>query len=244
MNHKGLIQYFIDGFTLVNKAIVLFIPLAILALVFSLTEEANRSQENSALIVFSLVTLFAYAAYSFSLPLFFQDVQQGKKVTFGRLFTVSTKNGRRLLIPFVVLFGLFILAIVLIGVGIVALIDAGTIQKEFLENPISFENIAKPFNLFLLIMTVLFSPLIFMAIFFSIENNGFLLSFKKSAVFAFRNLGFLAVFIALSFVFNSLAYYIPQKPFYYLLLNQLLFYYISLWLTAASLLYYQARTHE
>lgn len=238
---KTLTSYFSAGFTLANRSLDLFALLALLAVVNLLPylTEAN-------ILVFfalSIITFSIYFGFAMSLPVFLTDKQKNKTLTFTTLIATTIKNVKRAILPLIVIFMLSLILFVLLAIFVFSIIlSAGgnvTTVSTFLHN-----NNTQGLRFISVLLLSLFSVFTFSSIYFSLENNGVFSSLKQSVVFSFHHFRFVLIVMVIELLTEGV-WEIVNIPFDLSVVGvarTIVREYVTLFIIASSLLYYQ--THK
>lgn len=243
---KAAYHYFIEGFSFLNKNIEIYLLLIVISLASTLLSIHSRSIFG---LIFLFIGLFLTAfhwGYLTSVPVFFVQKKNGKKLSYKYILDVSLQVTKRLIVPILILGLLFFLFI--IGFLIVEqTVTNGNVEKMKAINQ-QLQNMIRQPNYFVIFLSsLIFSFFSFFSIFFSLEKYSFINSIKKSVTFSFKNLQF----IILAFLITIVSGYVIRAVipasligttvgitwfgFFY----QGLMLYPSLVVTASALLYYQ-----
>lgn len=215
--------------------------IAIAFILYVLVPQIAKFLVLKQLVVF--IAGFLSFGFYYALPYFFSEKQQGKKFTIREYFVSILRMCKRLIAPFIML--------VLMAFGLILLIMlVAYLMQQVLRINVGFGGVLSTLTtgsvaLFLvtLFFRILLAFFMFVPIFFSIENLGFLASMKKSVRFSVKNLRFLLLIIAISMgtyvvETNSLALEYPLIKSWVL---PTIFMGINLLETAAALIFYQEK---
>lgn len=230
---QQLIGYFKKGFALTNKSWDLFAIGLVLSLLFSIPDLLGDFYGKWVLQILGFLTFLIAMGFSFSTAAFLLDKQKGKRIGLSNILSITMGNAKRLILPLLLVFILFIFGVVFMII----------IFGAFGAKP-DFSQITQGrWRLLVTVCMGLFSFTSFTSIYFSIEKNGFFKSTKKSIMFGFKNLDFiLFVYIATVTVYaihNS--FFNNNQIWYQILLRSILNQYSELVITATSLILYQNR---
>lgn len=237
---KTLTSYFSAGFALTNKSLDLFVFLALLSVgnLLPYLWESNT-------VLFFLLSIIAFSIYfgfAMSLPVFLTDKQKSKALPPKTLITTTIKNIKRVILPLIVIFilsGLFVLlAIFALVLVIISTGGTMTTAQAFLDNPQGLRFISIP-------LISLLSVFTFSSIYFSLENNGVFSSLKQSLVFSIHHFRFVFIVMVIEFITEGVwaIIQIPSGLSIIAIVQTIVREYVTLFIIASSLLYYQAHKH-
>lgn len=232
---KDVFSYFNKAFFLVNKNWSLVILYLLLSLSYSLPEFLGDSFIKDLLQFIGFLMVFIQMGYSFSLPIFLVDRQQEKSVNFKNLLLITCKNTKRLIIPLILIFIIFIIILITGYFLAVYFIYGG--DYDFMTKIQGFNL----WNLLIALIMGLFSFLTFSPVYFSLENNGLLLSIKKSITLSLRHLEFILI-LALIEILTYLVlinFLNTSQNLSHSLIYNIIYAYLGLITTSASLYLYQ-----
>lgn len=177
--------------------------------------------------------LFISLGFSFSLPVFLVEKQQGRSLSIANILSITLGNTKRLIIP-LMLMGICFIVIGILGIF---LIPGGNVN--LMQNtPNQGFGL---WNIMLMLSIGLFSFFSFANIYFSLEKKSFYSSIKKSISFSFKNLNFV-IFL---FVISASTYLLQMlflnnyQDHFQLFIRNFIYQSESLLIAAASLIFYQ-----
>lgn len=235
MQQKSIFQYFLKGFSLTNQSFDIFI----IALFFgSLIYLPDLSENLQVDLLYGLLLLILMG-FNLSLPVFLLQKQQRQKLNYGEMLQVITNSIKRLLIPAVILFVVFILLFIISAVLVGLFLQPSNSQVTNF-----FQNIGQPGAqpIFMLLIV----PLTFLAFtpfFFSLENKNLLISIRQSIQVSFKNLYFVGILMVINIIYYFLIRFLPGD-FWGQAVTTVLAGYTTLFLTASTLFYYQTRVQK
>lgn len=233
MKHNYIIQYLFKGFSLANRSLDILLIGFLLNITpiisgFLLSNTALKEVQPALSFIF----LFIGISFTLSTPIFLLQKQQQKSLNYKELVGIVVKNNKRIMLPGVLLFTLFII-LLLLSLVIIAVV----LQPNENQVAIFFQNFGKGWEPIFLIPIILLSFLEFTPFFFSLEYQGLWISIKNSITTAFKNLpyiGLVTLIMIITFFINS---FILQGQ---LLIRNLVAQYVYLVIAASSLFYYQS----
>ncbi len=234
MRQKSMINYFLNGFSLINRSLDIFLISLLLSLPTLLSIYTQNSFFVKVLQLLGFILFFISTGFMVSLPVFLIQKQQKRALDHRQIVGVTLKNTKRIILPGILLFIFFT---ILLGLSIVLVVIFLHPSKD--QVTIFFQNFGKGWQPIFLIPITLIAFLEFTSFFFSLEHNGLLSSIKKSIVAAFNNLHYTSIVILISIISYSLTGFIPIDTFWGQLARMVLGGYIALVVTASSLFYYQ-----
>jgi hypothetical protein len=166
-----------------------------------------------------------------STPVFLVSKQQGETLSYKVVFGVVVRNTRRMILPVIVYFLVF--GVLLFGSMFI--FSPSRIAALFQNMP-ELSKGWQPTVLIFISVVYLFE---FTSFFFSLENNGFFASMKKSLQVAFKNMPYIALLILFGAISYSIISILPVDASWRRLLSTVLGQYVNFVLTATSLFYYQ-----
>src|SRR3989339_96327 len=159
-------NHFKKGFLLTNKSYGLFLFGLSFSLLFGLPDFLRDSFIKGALQVIGFLTIFISFGFSFSLPLFLVDKQEGKSFNFRNILSTTFNNTKRLLFPFILILLSIIVVMVVLSILISQFVYGGS--YNFMQNSGQGFNI---WNFLNALFVGLFSFGTFTSVYFSIEKN-------------------------------------------------------------------------
>ena len=123
---------------------------------------------------------------------------------------IVLRNARRLIIPgilFMILFG--ILAVLFIVIAGFNVTKGGGDPNQIAPYIQNMTQSLMRLNPIMFIFAGIFALLVFVPIYFSLENKGFFGSIKRSIVFSFKNLEFTAIIFLIYTIFYTLSSLFP-----------------------------------
>lgn len=232
MRQKSIINYFLNGFSLTNQSLELFL-ISLSLFLPSLLRNFIPNLEK-VLSPLSFILLFINIGFMLSLPVFLEQKQQKKASDYRNIVKITFKNTKRIILPGVLLFFIFVILLILSFILLAVFLHPSRDEVTTF-----FQNIGKGWQPIFLVPIVLMYFFEFTSFFFSLEHNGLLDSMKKSIVTAFSNLGYISIIIIIGVTSYSTTSFIPIQTFWGQVIRIVLGGYIALWLTASSLFYYQ-----
>lgn len=238
MNNKSF-NYFRKGFNLVNKSWRILLFGLILTSLKNIPVILSDSFVKGTLEAMGFLLIFVEFGFFYSLPVFLLARQEGKLVSFGDIFSTSLQNTKRLILPLILIFIVFIILGVL-GLFLV-------IQFVYGGNFDFMQNTAQGFNLWNLFYFVfffgLFSFITFSPIYFSLEKNGLFRSFKKSINLSIKNLDFIIIiFMISSAIFLISTQFLGDyQSIWQLFLGNTIYQFEGLLFSATALILYQSQ---
>ena len=235
MNNRNF-DYFRKGLSLVNKSWGIFLFGLILTLLASLPDLMGDSFIKGILQVIGFLILFVEFGFGFSLPVFLLARQEGKPVNFGDILSTSLQNTKRLILPLILIFIVFIILAVISFLLVVQFVYGGNFN--FMQNTTQGFN---PWNILFAFLIGLFSFTTFSPIYFSLEKNGLFRSVKRSIDLSLRNLDFIIIIfvISVSIFLFSILLLTDYQSFWQLFLRSVIYWYEELLFVAAALIFYQ-----
>lgn len=186
--------------------------------------------------VIGLLLIFVEFGFSFSLPAFLLSRQKGKSVNFGDIFSISLQNTKRLLLPLILIFIMFIILAAVVFLLVAQFIYGGNFNS--IQNTTQGFN---PWNLFSVFLIGLFSLVTFSPIYFSLEKDGLIRSIKRSISLSIKNLDFIIII----FVINAATFLISTQllkdyqSLWQLFLRAIIYQFQGLLFSASALILYQ-----
>lgn len=241
----NLFGYFTKGFSLLIKNLDIYL----ISLVFSIILIINPlfigkipSSTNFLNVILGLVVALLSLSYSFSVPLFFNSLQQGNKLNSSYILHSTLRNAKRLMIPLVVLI-LGLIGLVMTSILIIILLGLNPDNIKIFTQDLSLPQ-SSGYTTLMVLLGVIFSLLNFTSIFFSVENLGLFTSMKKSILFSFRNLKFTLMILIITLFSNLLTFLMDplilnQKNVLFSLIQSSVLGFVFLGTQISSLLYYQ-----
>lgn len=242
-------NYFFEGFRLLNKNIEIYIISLLLTLIGTFLALINNTPSSMDLLI-ALITLIInliIISYSLSIPLLLTHKQEGKSLNAGYLTKVILHSLKRFFEPVTIAISIILGFVVLAGI-ILAFI---ALKPDIKSLSTSLNNLNKEWNpsyaMFTSILAVLQSIFVFSSIFFSINEQRLYTSLKMSVAYSLKHIRFVGIVAVLYVVSNSIFIYISLLP-----LDTNLFYvlgyassiYIGTISTASALLYYQKNSNH
>ncbi len=234
MKLKSIIQYFLNGFSLTNRSLDIFLISLSLSLPSLIKYFMPNTILGKVLSPVSFVLLFISIGFMLSLPVFLEQKQQKKVSDYRNIVKITFENTKRIILPSVLLFITFIVLLMFSFILVAIFLHPNKDQVS-----IFFQNIGKGWQPIFLIPITLMYFFEFTSFFFSLEHNGLLSSIRKSIVVAFNNLDYISMVIMIGIISYSITSFIPIQTFWGYVIRIALGGYIGLGLTASSLFYYQ-----
>lgn len=240
MNKTTLI-YFSKGFSLANRSLDIFLISLFFLLFGQLAYLFQESLIRNTLQLINFILLFFNIGFLMSIPAFLLWKQQNKsRLNYNTLWSTLTRNTKRMIIPTI----LFLILMMTFGIFLVFITVVNTQSAnnqqlvDVIQNLINQLRIWNP--LFILFGSII-SLFVFTSIYFSVENNGFFTSAKKSVFFSFRNLHYVIVIMLIFTVTYSISVFLPVSSVNWgFLIRIIIGQYISLVITSSALYYYQS----
>lgn len=244
---NNALQSFAGGFRLLNRRLDIFIIYAALGIIGILTAGQIETEYSIFGFIFSLVTTIITISYLFSLPRFFELIQEERKLKYKDISIETLKNTKRMLLSLI----LVTAALVLLFVGIaIALVLTNTIETVTMK--ILTPN-SPYYPVMLLSFIIPVSLLTFAPVFFSLENTSFIVSLKRSFLFSLKNGSFFAVVILITSIlvfinfntysidssFSPAQFILTKQPLWLEMARVILGAYFNLVITASAFIYYQ-----
>jgi len=240
-------DYFIQGFSLLNRNIDLYFLALLFTLISFLIQHLYKLHLPIGFIItiLSLVITVLSVSYSLTIPYFLSYKQIGKKLDYGFLWRTILHNAKRLILPIIVLTLIAVIAFIVIVIIVVVQLHV-KIPQDFIRF-LTQQGWNPWYVLFTTIFTVIFSFFTFTSIFFSVENLGIFNAWMKSIAFSFKNIGFVVLIMAISVMAGFITSFTSLIPFDRTLVTYLALIptqYIHLGILASSLLFYQDRKKQ
>ncbi len=237
---KQVIDSFQKGFSLANKSWGLFLFWFIFSTISGIPNLLGDSFIKVTLqIVGFLLVFFIGSGFSFSLPIFLVEKQQGKTLKLGNILSTTLRSTKRLILFTILTILFLILTLILSSLLIFTAQFIYEGNLNFLENStLGFELIT---SITMVLFIGLYSFLTFASIYFSLEKQSVFSSVKKSISLSFKNLNFIVILFVINvFTFFVLVLFLNnyQNPYQLFIMN-IIYAYELLLLTAASLIFYQ-----
>lgn len=235
-----LLRYFKRGIFLVHSSLHLFIGYTCISLASSLLGELGTTG-----LLFSTFFIVFLFGFSLSYPQLLLHSVQERRINYPYILSTWISNTKRMLGPFLAIWFLGMLLLILIfgvlvllfgmigGSGSFMGIYQGALNSPF--NPISFS--------LLFLLSLSYAVLIFTSIYFSIERKGLFTAMKDSFRAALKHRRFIVVVTLLFFLLNLLFAaslpFILYGSFFFSALSTILYSYIIFIMDATALNYYQ-----
>ncbi len=188
MKLKSIIQYFLNGFSLTNRSLDIFLISLSLSIPSLLRYFIPNTLLGKILSPVSFVLLFISIGFMLSLPVFLEQKQQKKVSDYRNIVKITFENTKRIILPSVLLFITFIVLLMFSFILVAIFLHPNKDQVS-----IFFQNIGKGWQPIFLIPITLMYFFEFTSFFFSLEHNGLLSSIRKSIVVAFNNLDYISM---------------------------------------------------
>lgn len=167
--------------------------------------------------------------FDLSFPVFLQDRQNNRPIDAKHWALTTLQSTKRIVLPcFLVFLFLFVIIVIL-----ALALHPSTDQVKSFFNSIT----TKGWNPILAIVSVLGAFSVFFPMFFSLEKEGILQSFKHSVAVSFKHLPFISMVMIIDFIVYSLGAYLSLH-FFRLLVNVFTGY-VGFIVSASALYYYQ-----
>jgi hypothetical protein len=231
MKHTSLTHYFSNGLSLANQSLDILCVAILLWIPSIVSTYLHATTSRGSIAVISALFLLVSVVFTLSIPVFLVSKQQGEALSYKEVFGVVARNTRRMILPVIVyflVFGVFIF-------GSMFIFSPSRVAAFFQDMP----EISKGWQPTVLIFIPIVSLFEFTSFFFSLENNGFFTSMKKSLQAAFTNMPYIALVILFGLASYSIISLLPIDAFWRRLLGTVLGQYSNLVLIATSLIYYQ-----
>jgi hypothetical protein len=233
MRQYSLPIVFSQGFTLATKSFDVFLVGLVLSLLSLIVSSIQDALLATILQVVSFVLLIINISFMLSTPVFLVKKQQNKVLHYKNLWEVVFKNTKRIILPGILLFIIFMTILVALFVFAASTFDSTGQQISY------FFGDTNGLGLIPIVFMIGVSVFEFTSFFFSLENNSLLLSIKKSIGVAFRNIPYIGIII-----FTNITSYILSSLFlsdglWRQCIGMALGGYLSFVLSASSLVYYQ-----
>lgn len=238
--NKVIFGYFSKGFSLTNKSLDIFLISLFFLLFGQLSYLFQDSLIRNTLEIISLIFIFFSSGFHMSIPLFLLTKQQNKSLEYQMVWSVLIRNTKRMIIP-TILFFVLIIGVFLFLLFLAVIFTRPADDQQFVNLLKSFVSYLSGWNLIFVIFGAIASFFVFTPIYFSVENNGFFSSLKKSATLAFRNLNYILIIILIFTISYSITALIPVSSDNIIvnLVRISITQYIALLVTASTLYYYQ-----
>lgn len=239
---KSITSYFSKGFLLANKSLDLYLIGVGLSIFGILAGLFNGSPIATLLQIIASVLGFFSFGFGMSLPLLLTNKQQRKHSDLRSVWSIITKNTKRMILPVIVMSVLVIVLFFAVLLWFLSMSNT-TSGQEINATLISFSQQLPYLTPLFIVLGIPFAFFAFTSIYFSVENEGFFTSIKKSIAFGFKHLHFVGVLILLGAV-HSILIALVKIPidnhlgqFVLMTITQ----YTSLVITASTLLFFQSR---
>lgn len=241
--NKSILNYFLQGFRLLNKNIEIFIINILLLLISTFLPTINLPSELTLITaIISLTLSLLIISYGLSIPLLFTYKQQGGIIDFSYLRKILPQNLKRLFESQTTAKS-FLISFLILVTAIFAFLILKPDVKSITDG---ISNLNKTwdlrFTVYTSVLAILQSFLVFSSIFFSINNLRIYSALKNSIAYSFHNLKFVGVVAGLYVASNLIFIFINLLPLESILLNALGYaasLYIGSVATASALIYYQ-----
>ena len=242
-------DYFIQGFSLLNRNIDLYFLALLFTLISFLIQHLYKLHLPIGFIItiLSLVITVLSVSYSLTIPYFLSYKQIGKKLDYGFLWRTILHNAKRLILPIIVLTLIAVIAFIVIGIGIIVVVPLHVKNPQDFVRFLTQQGWIPWYVLFTTIFAVIFSFFTFTSIFFSVENLGIFNAWIKSIAFSFKNIEFVVLIMAISVMADFITSFTSLIPFdrtFTTYLALIPTQYIHLGILASSLLFYQDRKKQ
>lgn len=241
-----MIQYLTEGLKLLLKRIDLYLIALIFSIVALLLNQYSLQNQAWFISVLSFLVLYLGIVYSILVPKLLTEKAQDFGSLVSKIIPQLLHFAKRLIIPslvFIFFFG--ILIVLYMGLGVSILTSAGMATGVEDSFRLLGESIEQPFSLFFLVMGLLFLPLTFFNVYYSVEGLGAMAALKKSTRATFKHLKFALLLILLTYIQVSLVSYLPVESFWSQSIKSVVGGFVSIWLySAAVLVYYQKVLHS
>lgn len=207
------VDFFSKGFSLANKSLVIFAILVILEQIPLIPNSFPYP-----LRIFSLILTFFTIGFGLSIPVFLQDKQNNRPIDVKHLILTTTQNTKRIALPF------FLLSLFL-GVALVILFLIKSLPAIKGWDPI------------VAIVSVLAAFFVFAPMFFSLEKEGLLPSFKHSMAVSFKHIPFVSLVMIIDLIAYSVWSYLSFQ--FFRLIGDVFILYVGFIVSASALYYYQ-----
>lgn len=238
---KTTFSYFLKGFSLANRSLDIFVISLFFLLFGQFSFLFQDLLVRNILQLIDFILLFFNFGFFMSIPVFLLWKQQNKSLNYHVFWSTLTRNTKRMIIPTI----LYLILIMIVGFSFLFAV-AATIHpansQQFAVIIQNFTNQLKNWNPLFIINGAIVSLFVFTSIYFSVENNGFFASAKKSLAMSLKNLNFIVIIILISATTYSISTLlsIPSNSGSYLI-SIAISQYVSLVVIASTLYYYQSR---
>lgn len=207
-------EYLLPAFKITNKEIKIYLVIVLFALInFS----SGFFKTHGIFTLLFMLFQFLGWAYSLSVPIFFSRYLEEQKIEPDFMVKKTLGIIKRLIIPSIVLYILFMFSIfVVFGVGIAL---RGTMQKITVPEMQSYYNLfynqlinfhRQPLLYIILIpVTLVISLFTFQTMFFALRQRGFFRSFIDSFRFSLKNREFIIMITIYSFFIGLISFVSP-----------------------------------
>lgn len=237
--NKQVSDYFKEGSALALKSWGLFLIGLFLTLLGSggIPDLLGDSFIKSVLQIIGFLLLFIGSGFSFSLPVFLVEKQQGKPLNLGNIFSITLGNSKRLILPLILMLVCIVIVVVISFFLIAQFIYGGNLN--FMQN--TQTQGLSAWNILFALLIGLFSFGTFTPVYFSLEKKGLFSSIKKSISLSSKNLSFIMiVFVISASTYLILALFLNNyQNLYQLFIRNVVFQFELLVIAAASLIFYQ-----
>lgn len=243
--YMNVLKYFREGFRLTNKSL----DLLIIAVTLTLFSYISGLTTNIPFAIFFtilniLVIFFSYG-YMFSLPLFLVDKQGDKKTNFNKIFDISVRNTKLLIVPGII----FVILIFFLSFLFILWL-ALTFRGQSVQITRIFQSIGSQlsgWNVYVFLLTCLMSFLSYTSFFFALENKGVFTSIKASILYRIKHIHFTFAIIIINaslYTIISLSLLFPATNIWASMIRLIITGYSNFVITTSALLYYQKHKGE
>ncbi len=244
--NKAILGYFSKGFSLANRSLDILLISLFFLLFGQLTSLFQDSLVGNVVDLINFILTFFSFGFFMSIPAFLLWKQQNKSLNRQTLWPILIRNTKRMIIPTI----LFLILMMIFGFSYLLVIAVTTVNlTNNLTNSQQVESVIqtsinqfKSWNPLFIIFETITSFFVFTPIYFSVENNGFFTSAKKSLVLSFKNLQYVVIIMLISAATYSISKLLltPFDNWGYLI-GESFSQYVGLVVTASTLYYYQSR---
>lgn len=240
MTKSSLLNYFINGFSLANRSLEIYLIGIGLSLFGVLAGLLEGNILGKILQLVSFITVFFTFGYQMSVPLLLTHKQESKQLVFKSIWEIVLRNSKRMILP-VILFGILFMVLFFALIILWVVMSHPSNSKDMVAAMKNFIEQLRNWNPFFIIFGAIFSLFAFTPIYFSIENKGFFASVKRSVSFSFKHLNFMMLLILIGAINYTVITLIrvPIENRLALFVLTAFTQYTGLIISASTLLYYQ-----
>lgn len=234
----SLLTFFKKGFDLTNKSLDIYLIKLIIYSLYLVNYLLPYVDSTIIAIIITVpllpIIFLLNTSFSLSLPVFLLRKQQNKSTDLQNIFSVTTRNIKRLILPLILIFLIFMLVGITFLISLTALLG----WEQFLQSSQSLSNYTKRWNPFIILSAALSSFFVFSPFLFSLENKGLISSLKGSVALSFKHLSYILwVFLANFISYSIYSFFLTET--WGLFLTTAINFYIGLLVTSSTLFYYQ-----